>query len=184
VPSKATTTKREAIWIIGAALLLVILMGYAVMPMLDPGRSKLVGSPAPAFALPIMINGVAGSRVNITEYRGKVVVVDFWASWCPPCRAQAPIIDRVARRRAGKDVTFLGVSTAGDDWARAVQFAKAENLSYVSLFDGDSKVSDAYRVQSLPTLVVLDRQGNVTAVRTRPVGEQELERLIEDALKA
>jgi len=178
------TSKSEGLWIIGSALLLVVLLGYAVMPMLDPGRSRLIGSPAPVFTLPVMVNGAAGSRLTLSDYQNKVVVIDFWASWCAPCRAQAPVIDRVARRHAGKPVAFLGVSTSGDDWAKAVQFVKTEGLGYVSVFDGDDKVSDAYRVRSLPTLVVLDRQGKVNAVRTRPVGERELEELIADALRA
>lgn len=180
------TSKKEGIWIIGSALMLVVLLGYAVMPMLDPARSKLIGQPAPVFTLPIMINGEAGSRLSLADYRGKVVVIDFWASWCAPCRAQAPIIDRVARRYAGagKTVAFMGVSTSGDDWSQAVRFAKQEGLTYVSVFDGDSNVSEAFRVRSLPTLVVVDRQGAVKAVRTRAVDERELERLIEDALKA
>ena len=178
------TSKKEGLWIIGSALLLVVLLGYAVMPMLDPGRSKLLGAPAPVFTLPVMINAASGSRVTLSDYREKVVVIDFWASWCAPCRAQAPIIDRVARRHAGKPIAFLGVSTSGDDWAKAVDFAKQEKLSYVSVFDGDNKVADAYRIHSLPTLVVLDRKGNVDAVRTRPVSERELEELIDHALRA
>jgi cytochrome c biogenesis protein CcmG, thiol:disulfide interchange protein DsbE len=175
---KKTADVRQGAWMLGALFVFVILVGYAVLPMFNPTRSKLIGLPAPVFTLPVMVNGEPGSRVSIADLRGKVVVLDFWASWCPPCRAQAPVIDKVARKHDGKGVVVLGVSTSGDDWAEAVRFAQSHNLSYANLYDENSAVSKAYRVQSLPTLVVLDTGGNISAVRTRPVNEEELESLV------
>lgn len=168
--------------IIGIVLLMSMLLGYAVLPMMKPQRSRLLGAEAPEFTLPVMHQGEAGSQLSLSDLKGKAVVLDFWASWCAPCRAQVPVLDRVARRFAGRGVVVVGVSTSGDDWRRAVEFAKSMNLSYPSVFDGDDAVGRAYHVRQLPTLVVVDRDGRIAAVRDRLVKEDDLEQLIEDAL--
>jgi thiol-disulfide isomerase/thioredoxin len=131
-----------------------------------------------------MVGGDPGSRLGLSDLRGRVVVLDFWASWCAPCRAQAPIIDRVAREHEGDDVTVVGVSTSGDDWGRAVRFAQSVDLSYASVFDKEGRVADAFKVQALPTLVVVDPTGVVSAVRTRSVRAEELTALIAEAKSA
>lgn len=176
-----TLDTRQGIRLVGGVLLFVIVLGVTVLPHFDPGRSRLVGLPAPEFTLPIMIGGEPGNRLALRDLRGDVVVLDFWASWCAPCRAQAPVIDKVARAYEGKDVSVVGVSTSNDDWGRAVRFAQSLDLQYPSVFDAEGRVAAAYKVQALPTLVVIDPSGNVSAVRTRSVREEELGSLIEEA---
>jgi thiol-disulfide isomerase/thioredoxin len=180
--TKKTATPAQGTLIIGSVLALGLVLGLTVLPTLHPPKSKLVGLPAAGFTLPVITGGDAGSRVRLSDLRGKIVIIDFWASWCAPCRAEAPIIDRVARRHDGKGVVVLGVATSGDDWQRAAEFAKSQSLSYTTLFDDGDHVASAFRVQELPTLVVIDREGVVSAVRPRMVHEDELEELVTDAL--
>jgi thiol-disulfide isomerase/thioredoxin len=179
-----TATARQGTFIIATVLAVAVVMGFTVLPMFRPARSKLLGLPAPDFTLPVMTGGEPGNRVHLSDLKGKAVVIDFWASWCAPCRAEAPILDRVARRHDGKGVLFLGVATSGDDWARAVEFVKSHGVSYTTLFDENDHVATAFRIQQLPTLVVVGKNGLVRAVRARMVHEDELEELVKDALSA
>ena len=114
-----TATPGQATVVIGGVLVLAAVLGYAILPLFNTPKSKLIGYPAAMFTLPVMAGGEPGSRVSLRDLRGKVVVLDFWASWCAPCRAEAPVIDRVARRHDGKGVVVLGVTTNDDDWQRA-----------------------------------------------------------------
>jgi cytochrome c biogenesis protein CcmG, thiol:disulfide interchange protein DsbE len=172
----------QGTFIIGAVLMIGLVLGLTVLPTFNPPHSKLVGLPAAEFTLPVMTGGDPGSRVRLRDLRGKVVVIDFWASWCAPCRAEAPIIDKVAKNHDGKGVVVLGIATSGDDWGRAVEFIQSQNLKYTTLFDDGDHVASAFRVQELPTLVVIDREGLVSAVRPRMVHENELEDLVTAAL--
>jgi cytochrome c biogenesis protein CcmG, thiol:disulfide interchange protein DsbE len=177
-----TATPKEGIMLIGAVVAVAVVLGIAVLPTFNPPKSKLLGLPAPDFTLPIMTGGEPGNRVKLSEMRGKAVVIDFWASWCAPCRAQAPVIERFTQRMAGKDVVVLGIATSGDDWARAVEFVKSQGLRYTTLFDENDRVASDFRVQVLPTLVVIDPAGVIASVRTRTVREEELDQLVKDAL--
>jgi peroxiredoxin len=140
-----------------------------------------VGLPAPDFTLPVMIGGEPGARIELSDLRGQVVVLDFWASWCAPCRAQAPIIDRVARAQRGKRVIVLGVSTSGDDWGRAVRFVQSQGLGYTSVFDAEGRVAAAFGVDTLPTVVIVDPQGKIASVHERTVRADELSEQIAKA---
>jgi len=182
--SSKTATPVQGSLLIGAVLLLAAVLGFAILPLFRTPRSKLVGLQAAGFTLPVMVGGEPGSRVRLADLRGKVVVLDFWASWCAPCRAEAPVIDRVARRHDGKGVVVLGVTTSDDDWQRAVQFVKSHGLGYTTVFDEGDHVANAFQVRELPTLVVIDKNGIVTAVRPRMVHEEELEELVAAAGKA
>ncbi|HEX4340280.1 MAG TPA: TlpA disulfide reductase family protein [Polyangiaceae bacterium] len=181
--SGKTATASQATVVIGSVLALSMVLGYAILPLFKTQRSKLVGLPAAGFTLPVMSGGEPGSRVSLSDLRGKVVVLDFWASWCAPCRAEVPIVDRVARHHEGKGVVVLGVTTSDDDWPRAVEFATSHQLGYATIFDDGDHVANAFQVRELPTLVVIDKTGVVSAVRPRMVHEDELEELIAEAEK-
>jgi thiol-disulfide isomerase/thioredoxin len=161
-------------------LLFAAAVGVSVLPQFSSHRSRLVGLPAPEFTLPVMTGGEPGNRVRVADLRGKVVVLDFWASWCAPCRAEAPIIDDVAKKHSS-DTVVLGIATSGDDYQRAVEFVTSQGLRYTTLFDEGDHVANAFRIQQLPTLVVLDRSGVVSAVRARMVQEDEIESLLSEA---
>jgi thiol-disulfide isomerase/thioredoxin len=120
------------------------------------GGSLANGNLAPGFQL----DSLAGSRVNLADYRGQVVLLNFWASWCGPCRKEMPILEQVYKQYKSKGVALVGVNVepnSGD----ALNYLKATPVTFPILFDRDSAVSKAYQVQGMPNTVILDRAGRV-----------------------
>ena len=160
---------------------LALFFGLVVLPRYGSKQDAEAGKPAPDFVLPVIWGGEAGNRIRLSNLSGKAVVLDFWASWCGPCKTQANIVDQIARRYESRDVTVIGINT-GDSREAALAFLQSRALSYPSLLDDDAAVAGAYRVRQLPTLVVIDTQGRIVAVRRRLVREKELAELVDEAL--
>ncbi len=178
--NEPTYNPRQA-WTTGALVLGVSLFFiFIIRPYLEPPESKMVGKPAPDFVLPVIYGGEPGNRLRLSDLRGKAVVLDFWASWCAPCRAQAPVLDQLARDTDAERVVVLGINT-GDDSLAAVRFAQQARLSYASVKD-NGNISDAFGVTELPTIIVVSPSGDISAFKTRSVKLPALEALVEKAL--
>jgi thiol-disulfide isomerase/thioredoxin len=136
--------------------------------------------PAPDFALPVVHGGERGARVRLSEQRGKAVLLDFWASWCKPCRQQAEVLKRV--RAKHPELVVIGVNVS-DSPENAARYLAAENPPWLVLEDSDGSVNHAYEVETLPTLVTVDKAGNITAIRRRFVPEKELVALLDDLME-
>lgn len=121
----------------------------------DPGGLLARGATAPDFTLPL----AAGGHLRLSELRGRVVVVDFWATWCQPCRAALPAIQSLAAAYAGRDLSVLGISTAERDGDPAAVLAES-GCSYELLLHGE-RIADDWGVAALPTFYVLDGEGRV-----------------------
>jgi cytochrome c biogenesis protein CcmG, thiol:disulfide interchange protein DsbE len=171
----------------GLGLAMAIVAAFAFVPRLFSGAGgPLVGHDAPDFTLPIVANGATlgadKATLTLSDLRGRAVLLDFWATWCGPCRAQTPIVDQVSRRWQHRGVVVLGVSTDATDEGDLRQFAIARGLSYPILQDGVGLASRSYEVENLPTLIVVSPAGKVVAVRTGVTEDAELERIIRRAL--
>jgi thiol-disulfide isomerase/thioredoxin len=144
--------KSRAQLLIAAAALLV-LPGLAGT---SPTAVLANGAAAPTFQL----DSMAGKKVNLNDFRGKVVLLNFWASWCGPCRKEMPILEQLHKQYQAKGVTLVGVNVepSSDD---AVKWLKGTPVSFPILFDRDSSVSKLYQVQGMPNTVILDRKGKV-----------------------
>lgn len=167
---------RRSFNLIALVMGVAVLAGFTLLPRLAPSPSAMIGKPAPDFVLPVILNGGEGDRVQLANLEGQAVVLSFWASWCGPCRAEAPSVDRLARRLRDKGVTVLGVNT-NDDPEAAVAFAQRANLSFPVVSDENGEVGKAFGVSSLPTLVIVDAKGQVAAVRSGLTDESSLESL-------
>jgi len=123
----------------------------------------------------------AGPARSIADLRGRVVVLNFWASWCEPCRAEAPALARAQRRWAGRGVTVLGA-----DWNDAVpdaqRFARRFGLDYPIVRDVGGALAKAYGTNSLPETFVIDRAGRVVALQRFQADARFLDRAIAKAV--
>ena len=131
-----------------AVLVLVALAGGAV------GGSS--AHPASEFAL----TGADGRQVRMADYRGQVVLLNFWASWCGPCRQEMPILDRIHQRYRSLGFTVIGVNVDENPADGAKQLA-ASPVTFPVGFDPHGMVSTIYAVDSMPSTVLVDRNGNV-----------------------
>lgn len=107
-----------------------------------------------------------GRHLSLASYRGDVVVLNFWASWCPPCRDEAPSLAQIARQTAPLGVRFVGINVK-DDLANAQAFVRLQRTPYPSLFDRDGRIALQFGrtvpPEAIPTTLVIDRQGRIAA---------------------
>jgi thiol-disulfide isomerase/thioredoxin len=142
-------------WMLGLALVGTLAAGApaaAVAPLAS-------GAPAPAFQL----GSADGKPVDLAGLRGKVVLINFWASWCGPCRKEMPILEQLNRQYRAKGLALIGINVEPDSRA-ALQWLKATPVSFPILFDTDSRVSKLYQVAGMPNTVIIDRKGTVRYV--------------------
>jgi thiol-disulfide isomerase/thioredoxin len=127
---------------------------------------------------------LTGTPINFASYRGKVVVVNFWGSWCDPCRGEAPTLAVVSEQYRSRDVSFLGVDV-GDTPANALAFTRRVGITYPSVNDsGYAVTADFGRVvlvSSTPTTIVVDRTGHIAGEIYGPVTYAQLTSLLGNA---
>ena len=136
------------------------------VPEFDPPtpqeyQRKLIGRPAPEFAGEDM----KGNPIKLSDFKGRVVLLDFWATWCGPCLMSLPGIQRLAERFDAQPVTILGI--AGDQPGsedRVNKFIEDRKLTYTHVNDFEGDISEMYRVTGIPHVVLIDKQGKVAAI--------------------
>jgi thiol-disulfide isomerase/thioredoxin len=179
------TRKRVAVLCI-LAQVLVVCVAYAQRPMgstsqpagtngvLAPPRHPMEGKPATVFKVDLL----GGGTLDLASLKGKnVVVLDFWATWCPPCRMSMPIVDRVVKRYADRDVLAYAVNLK-EDRQTIEQFLRSNPLDVKVAMDKDGKVGGQYGAEYIPLIVVIDKGGVVRVVYQGlgPNLEKDLER--------
>lgn len=123
--------------------------------------SPQAGFPAP----PVQLANLAGETVTLEQYRGSVVVLNLWASWCGPCRAEMPALQALFVRYEKQGLVILGVNSTHQDSAPAARaFAAEMGLTFPVLLDVEGDVSRRYLLRALPSTFVIDRQGVIRAV--------------------
>ena len=125
---------------------------------------------------------IGGGTVQLSDLRGKVVMVDFWASWCPPCRVEAPALAKVYREFQGQPVEFLGVDI-WDNIGDAELFLQQEGLAYPNGFDASGVVAIDYGVRGIPEKYFIDREGILVKKLSGPLTETTLRNTINELLE-
>jgi peroxiredoxin/outer membrane lipoprotein-sorting protein len=140
--------------------------------------SSIAGLEAPDFTL----RDAAGKTVRLRDLRGKVVVVDFWATWCPPCRAQMPFLQQMQNTFGAQNLAVLGLNV-GEDAATVSAFAKKESYTLTLLLGAEPDVSSKYFVEAYPTTFVVDRKGRIVLRELGGTSPDALRAAVELALK-
>jgi cytochrome c biogenesis protein CcmG, thiol:disulfide interchange protein DsbE len=141
------------------------LLALLVWQLSHQQHAPKVGAVAPGFTLH-RLDG--GGSVSLAAFRGKPVVLNFWASWCIPCKSEAAVLERDWRRYRSKGVVFLGVDDK-DFASDARRFVAAHGLTFTMLQDGSGDVTGSYGISQVPETYVLNREGRVVAHLAGPL---------------
>ncbi|MEU0844161.1 TlpA disulfide reductase family protein [Streptomyces sp. NPDC005962] len=125
-----------------------------------------------------------GKPLDVADYKGKIVVLNVWGSWCAPCRAEAPNLAKVAKDTKAKGVQFIGINTRDSNRAPALRFEKAFKVDYPSLYDPIGKLmlrfpKGSLNPQAIPSTIVLDRDGKIAARALTPLSEDSVRKMID-----
>ncbi|GAA3245854.1 TlpA disulfide reductase family protein [Streptomyces labedae] len=130
---------------------------------------------------------LTGEQTALADYRGKIVVINVWGSWCAPCRAEAPYLKKVFEDTRGQGVAFLGINTRDATKTNARNFEKEFGVTYPSLWDPAGrqllKFKGTISPSAIPSTVVIDREGRIAARALKALSETELRKMIDPVLK-
>lgn len=143
-----------------SALIMALSVAAADLPPLSHGLTQQTPKPAPALKL----QDLDGKSHDLAKLRGKVVLVNFWATWCPPCRREMPSMERLSQALAGEPFVVLAVDV-GEDTDTIEAFASQLDVAptFPILLDADSRTMTAWKVGGLPTTFLVDKKGRVVA---------------------
>jgi len=165
-----------------ASVVLLLLAGCSQQPSLKrpPVKEESKRQAAPDFAL----KDVNGTTVHLSDYRGKVVLLDFWATWCGPCKMEIPWFMEFERKYKDRGFAVLGVSMDDDGWPTVKPFIKDIGMNYRVVL-GNDQTGDLYGgIEALPTAFLIDRQGRVAIEHVGLSSRREFEDGIENLLES
>ena len=177
-----------AVVVIPVAALIALLVWAVVQSGGNPGglgindefgEVSISKGPAPPLSLPL----VDGGTINLAELRGRVVMVDFWSSWCPPCIKEAPVLAETYREYAGQEVEFIGVAI-WDEADDVNRYIRQFDIGYPNGLDAKGAVAINYGVRGIPEKYFIDREGQLVRKFSGPVTATELRAIIDELLGA
>jgi cytochrome c biogenesis protein CcmG, thiol:disulfide interchange protein DsbE len=163
---------------LGALALVLGLLGLLVWKIAsDDAPVAQVGKPVPRFDLPTLSGD---ERVAVADHVGKPMVINFWATWCVPCRSEAPLLERAAKQHDDR-VVFIGVDVR-DFIGDAKEFVAEHDLTYLIAYDGPAKLWEPWGITGLPETFFVNRDGTIVAHKVGEVDEVELDEAIRKTL--
>ncbi len=156
----------------------IIACGVALLFGCTSGGDRLAAS-----AADFKLEDLNGKTVSLSDFRGKPVLIDFWATWCFPCREAIPEIEKLYKNYSGKGLVVLGVSIDSSEWESVRAFAKEAGITYPVL-KGDEDVTTRFQVRAIPMVVILDKQGKVVKRYFGIGSDGELEKGVKAILAA
>ncbi len=129
-------------------------------------------------AIPLTLSDLDGNTVHVKPGDGKIYVLNFWATWCPPCRGEMPELDEFAKKHK-KDLAFYAINLQ-ESKGKVQGFLSDNGFSMPVLLDADGKAGNAYQIRAIPTTIVIDGKGKVAARHTGAVTQDQLESILKD----
>lgn len=159
--------------VVSAGLVATLVASAALMPEKER-------KPAAEFSLPT----ATGSTLKLSDLKGKVVLLNFWATWCGPCKAEIPWFIEFQKAYEAQGFTIVGVSMDDDGWRVVKPYVKSSGMNYPVLL-GNDKMADSYGgVDAMPTTMMIDRNGKISAIHSGLAGKDVYRQEILDLLKA
>jgi cytochrome c biogenesis protein CcmG, thiol:disulfide interchange protein DsbE len=162
-----------AIMLIVGGIVVLFWMGEQGAEKSTPTTSARIGAIAADFQLPAL----SGETVALSDYEGQVILVNTWATWCPPCKAEMPAIHEYYQAHQNDGFVVLAINSQ-EDAATVQRFIKAQGFTFPVLLDTQASVLDQYKVRGLPTSFIIDRDGVIRYVHTGAITPQQLENVI------
>jgi cytochrome c biogenesis protein CcmG/thiol:disulfide interchange protein DsbE len=153
------------------------LLGLLAWGLAKAQKGPVENGPAPDFTL----QGFDGRTVTLSELRGQVVVINFWASWCDPCREEAAYLEHTWRKYKDQGVVFLGVDYL-DTEKSALAYIKEFDISYINGPDLKTRISDSYNIQGVPETYYVAKNGELRGVHIGPLYAPDLDQKIDELL--
>jgi peroxiredoxin len=159
------------------SLLAAVVLGFS---LLGAAHAEVVEGVAPDFTLKSRNSG----NLKLSEYRGDVVMINFWASWCAPCRQEMPLLEDLYEKYSDLGFTLLGVNVE-EDSSKADELLKDVRVSFPILFDNKNEVTKMYNVVAMPTTVIVDRDGNMRYLHRGylPGYEEEYKKQVKELIR-
>jgi thiol-disulfide isomerase/thioredoxin len=151
--------KHLSIYFKRVPLILFVLFGTMALWLNVPSRAEQTRKPAPDWQL----SDVNGNPLKLSDFKGKVVVLDFWATWCPPCRAEIPGLVALQKKYADQGLSVIGVSLDEQGPAVVKPFMQRFAINYPVVMGNEKILADYGGISAIPTTFVIDREGNVVA---------------------
>ena len=136
-------------------------------------KKQLAGKPAPE----LVLTDIQGQPVTLSAFKGKTVLLDFWTTWCPPCRADAPALDKLYRKYGEQDLAIVGISVS-EDRAVVEKFLKEHPHSFPVVLTAENEMPRPYQIGVFPTYIVIDRDGTVASAVEGDQGFSDLRKLL------
>ncbi len=162
------------LFVIVSTLLLLAFLGWGLY---KSQQGQVQKGAAPDFTL----TGFDGRTAMLSQLRGKVVVINFWASWCLPCREEAAYLEQTWRKYQDRGVVFIGVDYV-DTEKEARAYIKEFNITYLNGPDLGTRISQAYQIKGVPETFYVDKKGQLRGLNIGPLKAPELDRKIDDLL--
>lgn len=172
--------RRRKTLIVGIVILvnvglLAFLLTQLLTPATTPASDPIVGHPAPGFSLAALGPAGGKSTLSLSDFKGKAIVLNFWASWCAPCKEELPLLESTWKQiqAQGKDVIFVGIDYQESSSA-AAGFLQQNSVTYPAVLDASGSVASKYGITSLPDTFFINHNGTVVSKELREITAQVL----------